>query len=159
MSIQYQGINYMKTAQLRQSNLRLWGLLGEASHAIMLARQKELSQYGVPVRQYEILRSIRRLGSKATVTVIAKQQQRKDHVISRQTVIMEKNGLITRTKNTPKSNILKLELTSKGLSLITVRKHSKIINIVFSSLSGEERQQIEYVLNNILTKLKEYIDS
>jgi DNA-binding MarR family transcriptional regulator len=93
------------------------------------------------------------------VTVIAKQQQRKDHVISRQTVIMEKNGLITRTKNTPKSNILKLELTSKGLSLITVRKHSKIINIVFSSLSGEERQQIEYVLNNILTKLKEYIDS
>ena len=149
----------MKTDPSRQSNLRLWGLLGEASHAIMLARQKELNQYGIPVRQYEILRSIQTLGSKATVTVIARQQQREDHVISRRTVIMEKDGLITRTKNTPKSNILKLELTPKGLSLIKVARHSKIIDTVFSTLSGEERQQMEFVLNNILIKLKEHKNS
>jgi hypothetical protein len=41
--------------------------------------------------------------------------ERKPNVISRITMRMEKDGLITRTKIKPKSNFLKLELTKKGM--------------------------------------------
>jgi DNA-binding MarR family transcriptional regulator len=63
---------------------------------------------------------------------------------------MEKDGLIKRTKNTPKSNILHLELTEKGLGMAKMSLESKSLKKLFSSLSAEERRQIESILNKIL---------
>jgi len=48
------------------------------------------------------------LGPKATLSEVARQVERETHVISKQAIRMEKDGLIKRTKNTPKSNLLKL---------------------------------------------------
>jgi DNA-binding MarR family transcriptional regulator len=63
---------------------------------------------------------------------------------------MEKDGLIRRIKNTPKSNILKFELTEKGLEIAKMSLESKSLKKLFSSLSVEERCQIESILNKIL---------
>jgi len=65
---------------------------------------------------------------------------------------MEKDGLIKRTKNTPKSNPLKLELTEKGLEMAVLSVHSKGLASLFSTLSEEERRQFESILNKVLIR-------
>jgi DNA-binding MarR family transcriptional regulator len=146
----------MNKSKLSESNFLLWGLICEVSHLVLLTRQKELSQYKIPVRQYELLRNIQAEGSKATLTQVAKRVQREVHVISRQTVSLEKEGLIKRTKNTSRSTLLTLEVTKKGLEMIEIARHSRSIDGIFSSLSSEDRKQIELILNRILVKVKKY---
>jgi DNA-binding MarR family transcriptional regulator len=73
-----------------------------------------------------------------------------------QTAIMEKDGLIKRIRNTPKSNLLKLELTEKGLGIIKSSRQSKSIEAIFSSLSGVECRELESILNKVLVKAQKY---
>ena len=145
----------MNKLTLAQSNFDLWILLGETTHSISLERRRELNQYGIPVRQWDVLHTIQDLGPKATLAEVAKQVRRKVHVISEQTVKMEKDGLIRRIKNTPKSKLFKLELTDKGIGIIKIGKNSKTIDTIFSFLSDEERQQMESTLRRLLIRLKE----
>ena len=142
----------MKKTTLSQSNFDLWTLIGRLNHTIVQLRQKELSPYKIPVRQLFVLRTIRSLGSKATLSEVAKQVERETHVISKQAIRMEKDGLIKRIKNTPKSNLLKLELTEKGLEMAQMSVESKSLKTLFSTLSGEERRQFESILKKILTR-------
>jgi len=143
-------INDMKKTTLAKSNFELWTLIGRVNHTILQLRQQELSSYKIPVRQLYVLRIIRALGENATLSEVAKQVERETHVISKQAIRMEKDGLIKRTKNTPKSNILHLELTEKGLGMAKMSLESKSLKKLFSSLSAEERRQIESILNKIL---------
>ena len=145
----------MKKQNLSESNFELWHLIGKANHSLMKARQKELNQYHIPARQAYILRTMQSLGANTTLSELAKKVEREVHVISRQTVKMENDGLIKRIKDTPKSNLLKLELTEKGLEMIKVSKRSKSIDKIFSYLSQEKRQQLESALNLIVNKLEE----
>ncbi|MGB8829050.1 MAG: MarR family transcriptional regulator [Dehalococcoidales bacterium] len=140
----------MKKTTLAKSNFELWTLIGRVNHTILQLRQQELSSYKIPVRQLYVLRIIRALGENATLSEVAKQVERETHVISKQAIRMEKDGLIKRTKNTPKSNILHLELTEKGLGMAKMSLESKSLKKLFSSLSAEERRQIESILNKIL---------
>jgi DNA-binding MarR family transcriptional regulator len=146
----------MNNKELSKSNFDLWLLIGKVNHSIVLVRQRELLQYHVPVRQLLVLRTIKELGSNATLAEIAKQSDREIHVISRQAVSMEKDGLIRRIKDTPKSNLLRLVLTEKGLGILKISRKSRSIDSILSFLSAEERQQMESVLNRILVKLNEY---
>jgi len=85
----------------------------KVNHLIMLIRQRELNQYHIPVQQTHVLRTINELGENATLAELAKEVEREIHVISRQAVGMEKEGLIKRAKKSPKSKLLRLELTEK----------------------------------------------
>ncbi len=69
---------------------------------------------------------------------------------------MEKEGLIKRVKKSPKSKLLILELTEKGLEMARVSRQSEAIDAIFSSLSAEQRQQLESILNAISVKVAEY---
>ena len=92
----------------------------------------------------------------ATLSAVAQRVERELNVISMQTTIMEKDGLIKRIKNTPKSNLLKLELTEKGLDVIKSSRQSKSIEAIFSSLSGVECQELESILKKVLVKAQKY---
>jgi DNA-binding MarR family transcriptional regulator len=132
----------------------LWQLLGSANHSIGSIRQQELNKHRIPIRQFQVLRTIQDLGSKATLVEVAKLVEREVHVISRQTVLMEKDGLIKRNRITPKSNLLKLELTEKGLKMINAGKPSKSIDTIFSFLTEDDRQQMISILNRMIIEAK-----
>jgi DNA-binding MarR family transcriptional regulator len=68
---------------------------------------------------------------------------------------MEKDGLINKIKDTPKSRLLKIELTKKGRDLLKIRNESKVIDTAWSFLTLEERQGVYSVLYQMSTKLKE----
>ena len=145
----------MKKQTLSESNFDLWLLLGEVSHSIVLARKRELGPYDPSVRQLQILRAIQALGSEATLSQVAQKLQREVHVISRHTIIMEKDGLIKMVRSTPKSTLLRLELTEKSLKMLNISRPSKTIDKIFAFLTGSQRKELESILNQILIEVKE----
>jgi DNA-binding MarR family transcriptional regulator len=146
----------MKETKLKESTFELWRLIGRANHSIFIHRQKELRQHHIPVPQLWVLIAIKELGATATLNEVAKAVERKPNVISLQTAIMEKDGLIKRLKNTPKSTLLKLELTEKGWETISASRHSESITKIFAALSAGERKQLEFILNKLIAKAQKY---
>ena len=149
----------MKISSLSETNFELWLSMGGAHHSLMLVRQRELRPYNITIHQLNVLRNIKDLGSGATLPAVAKRVEREPHAMSKQSARMEKDGLIKRIKNTPKSNLLKLELTEKGLDLTKLARQSKSIDIIFSVLSGEERRQMISMLRKIAIKAKKLTSS
>jgi len=149
------GINMEEEAKY-ESDLKVWLLIGDLHHKIFLVRQKELSPYGITLSQLHILRVIENLGAKATISTVAKAVGRHVDVLSRQTTVMENNGLIKRSKDRMGSRLLIITLTKKSLKLLKVARQSKGMSEVLSVLTMEERQQFEPVLDKLLSKLNKY---
>jgi|SRR5271157_3040231 len=146
----------MKNKALSESDFDLWLLIGRVNHEIMLARQKELRQYNIPIRQTLFLYTLQSLGPKATLVEVAKAMERTVPVTAQHAAHMENDGLIKRTKNSPRSNLLRLELTEKGLEMAKLARKSQAIDVILSFLDKEERHQMESALARILVKAKKY---
>jgi DNA-binding MarR family transcriptional regulator len=138
------------------SNHDLWLLMGKIHHKRILLRQRELNEYNIPTRQLYMLHLIEDLGSKTTISEIAKTVERKVDVISRQLISMEEDGLIKRTKAGPGSRLLKIELTEKGRNLAKISGKSETMDQIMSVLKTEERQQLYSLLNRMLTEINKY---
>jgi DNA-binding MarR family transcriptional regulator len=142
----------MKKTSLSKSTFALWLLIAKANHLLLLKRRRELIQFQIPPGQLQVLHAIHVLSPLSTIAGVAKELDRGVHVISRQTVSMEKYGLIKRIKTTPRSNLLKLELTEKGRELVQISWQSESIDAVLSSLTKQEQQQMESTLKKIIAK-------
>jgi DNA-binding MarR family transcriptional regulator len=141
------------------SGYDLFLLMGKIAHSTQLVRRRELNHYFIAPQQLYFLRIVQELGSKATLFEVAKLADRKINAICRQSISMEKDGLIHRIKDTPKSRLLKIELTDKGLEMLKISKESKSINDLFSVLTEDELQLIYTGLNKLFIKLKEGVDT
>ena len=139
-----------------ESSFELWRLIGKVNHSILLIRQRELRQHHIPVRQLQVLATINDMGSAATLSELAKRVEREPNVMSKTTVVLENDGLIKRIKKTHKSNILTLELTEKGRSLLKVSRQSKSVEGIFSSLSETDRRQLKSMLNKVFIGTQKY---
>jgi DNA-binding MarR family transcriptional regulator len=138
------------------SDLKFWITIGDLHHKLFWLRQKELGPLGITASQLRILRLIEGLGSEATISTVAKAVNRKVDVISRQTMMLEKDGFIKRSKGKPKSRLLAINLTKKSIELLKIAKHSNAMREVLSVLTRKERQQLNLILNRLSTKLNEY---
>jgi DNA-binding MarR family transcriptional regulator len=69
---------------------------------------------------------------------------------------MENYGLIKRIKNSPRSNLLRLELTDKGVEMVKLARNSHCVDSILAFLDKAERQQMESELTRILVKAKKY---
>jgi DNA-binding MarR family transcriptional regulator len=112
---------------------------------------------GFTASQLRILRLIESLGLQATMSAVAEAVNRKVDVISRQTMILEKDGFIKRTKGRPKSRILAISLTKKSIELLKVAKQSDGMREVLSVLTAKERHQLDLILNRLSTKLRFFL--
>ena len=137
-------------------DLTVWKAIGDLHHKMFWLRQKELSRYNITARQLHILEVIESLGSKATISTVAKAVSRNIDVISRQTMIMEEDGLINRTKEKPKSRLLTFKLTEKSLELLKIGKHSDAMRGVLLVLTRDERRRLELILKRLSIKLNGY---
>jgi len=138
------------------ADLKVWKAIGDLHHKMFWLRQKELSKYTITASQLHVLEVIESLGSKATISTVAKAVNRKIDVISRQTMILEKDGLIKRTKEKPKSRLLTFKLTEKSLELLKIAMHSDAMREVLAVLNMSERRRLELFLNRLSIKLNEY---
>ena len=135
---------------------QLSALIGKIHHKTMLVKQRELKPYDISIHQLRLLSIIQDMGSKATLSAISKIVERAVSVIDLQTVSMERHGLIKRVKDNPRSRLLRLELTKKGLDSVKINRKAKAMEEIMSVLDAKERRQLHSILDKLLVKLNEY---
>jgi len=130
-------------------------LLVEARHLLLKVRQKELKPYHISPQQSNILDFIYRGDRKATLSEIAKYTGRGINTVSQQLIRMEKDGLVKKEREVPKSTLLSFELTEKGSTIYKNISTMESINTIMLVLNEEERQRFISMLKKIIDKAKQ----
>jgi DNA-binding MarR family transcriptional regulator len=129
----------------------LWVLLRQTRDAMVKAREKELEKYGISSIQAAVLFNIQTIGPEATPAEISRRLVREPHSVSGLLNRMEKQGLITRVKDLPKRNMVRVSLTEKGREVYELSTKRLSMHDTMSVLSEGERSQ----LWNMLEKLRD----
>ena len=146
----------MEEITARDSSLYARLLLGRARHLMIKARTKELTPYHISPRQANVLFVLYNLGHKATLSELAKHTDREKNTLSIQLTRMERDGIVNKVRETPKSTLISFELTEKGIVTYNYAKKSKTIKQIMSVLSEEERQELIAILKKIINKAGKY---
>ena len=137
-----------KTSSVDQ-DFRLWVLLHQTRDAIFKAREKELKPYGITTMECGVLFIVEAVGYKATPAEISRWLYREPHSVSVLLSRMEKKGLIKKTKDLERKNLIRISLTEKGKQAhISCTKLKSVHNIV-STLSKEEYRQMASYLGKL----------
>ncbi len=131
--------------------------LYRTAHFIAKVRQKELVPYHITPHQAYVMYLIYNLGHKATLSEIAKYMNREINTTSVQLSRMEKDGLVKKSRETPKSNRLSFELTEKGRKIYYPIAKPESIELVMSVLSDEEQRQLISLLKKIVITAKKNV--
>ena len=128
---------------------KVWVLLAQAREAIYDFRRQELSRYGVSPKHAAILLSIHSIDGEVTPAKIARWMGREPHSILGILSRMEKHGLIKRTKDLDRKNMVRIVITEKGHEAYNHSlKRTSVIEAI-STLSEDERQQLASYLERI----------
>ncbi len=134
------------------SDIDLWVLLDQTRDTISRAREMELSQYKITKIQASVLFMLLTQNRKIALSDISKWILREPHSISSLISRMERNGLVKKVKE-PGEDRIQVILTDKGqqiYSQITWRS----IEMVFSSLSAEEKRSLQSNLKKLRSKAR-----
>ncbi|MHC1578967.1 MAG: MarR family winged helix-turn-helix transcriptional regulator [Dehalococcoidia bacterium] len=134
---------------------RLWVLLLQTSDAIYKAREKELSPLGLSAMAAAALFVIKLIGERATPAEISRWMFRESHSVSGLLDRMQEKGLIKRTKDLEKKNLVRVSLTDKGKQAYESSLDIEAIHRILSSLSEEQRQQLATCLEILRNKAVE----
>ena len=130
----------------------LVALLSQARHALFKVRKKELRQYNIHVRQATVLAAIWAIGDKATPGQIARWLFLEPHSTSGLLKRMEKQGLVRKTKDLHKKNLVRITVTEKGRQAYYQASKRELTHKIMSILSEEEHQQLRVGLERLRDK-------
>lgn len=145
----------MKNYSSLDQDYKLWWLIHQTRHMLSKARAKELRQYGLSGMQAAVLFAIEALGDKATPPAIARLIFRERNSVSDILSRMEKDGLLTKSKDLPGKNLVRVTLTDKGKQLYNQSAKRESVKRIMSSLSEEQRQQLRSCLEVLRGKALE----
>jgi DNA-binding MarR family transcriptional regulator len=120
------------------------------------ARQNELNPYDISPRQATMLFTLHSLGHKSTLAELSKNSDRQINTLSQQITRMEKNGLVRKVRQTPKSALINFELTEKGSEIYNKSIEESSVEQIMSILTESERQQLILLLKKIATAAEKY---
>lgn len=112
-------------------------------------RRLELAKYNVQPVQAYILFILQALGGEASPTELARYAYEHKSAISDILIRMEKQDLITKTKNLSGSGRVKVKLTEKGEEALRLSSERAFLKKVMSGLSAEKTEQLEACLELI----------
>ena len=130
-------------------DFNLWIFLQQAHDTLSRAREKELSQYGMTLRESACLFSILAIGDNVTPAKISRMMFREHHTVSGLLSRMERKGLIKRKKDPRMKNVWRVSLTKKGQNTYHQSIKRESIHKVMSPLAEDERQQLRSYLERI----------
>ena len=137
---------------------QLWMLIAQMREAGYKARKKELHPFGLLPRQAAALgaiQAINAINGWATPAQISRRLFREPHSITELLNRMERVGLIRKTKDLDKKNLVRVSLTEKGQQALDLSMKRGSIYRIMSSLSEEQRQQLTSCLRILLDKALE----
>ncbi len=114
--------------------------LSHTTNAIVRARERELHRYSITYMQAAVLFTIKAIGDQATPAEIARWLFREPHSVSGLLARMEKAGLIVKTKDLKRKNMVRVSLTKSGEQAYEQSIKRESIHQIMASLSKEERE-------------------
>lgn len=133
-------------------NYKLWVLLHQVKDIIFRAREKELRLYGItPMEAAVLFVLFNMFGGESSASKISEVILRKPHTTAGYISRMERDGLVTKSKDKNQEGIKIIKITQKGKQAFINSTKRESINKILSCLSKEEHQQ----LWSILEKLRE----
>jgi DNA-binding MarR family transcriptional regulator len=135
-------------------DFKLWQSLLNTVHMVSKARTKELQKYAISTNTAAVLDCVKSSPINPTPSQIARWLIREPQSTSGILNRIEKRGLITKTTDSVRKNVIRVALTKEGEELyddfITKRKS---IHSIISALSEEERMQLATCLKKLQTKV------
>jgi len=141
-----------RTILENDEDYNLWVLLHQTTDALLRARQKELDQFDISVIEVGVLVVTQAIGEKATPSEISRRIFREPHTVSALLNRMEKKGLVKKTQDLDRKNLVRVSITEKGRQAYDNSTGRKSIRRIISSLSEEERQQLRSYLEKLQNK-------
>jgi DNA-binding MarR family transcriptional regulator len=130
----------------------LWILLTRARNLVFRARELELQRYGLTPEQAIILHILHKSPEKLTPAEVARLILRRPHTVSAMLDRMEEKGLIEKTTDPARKNMLRIEITHKGEEAYRLTTKRGPIHRIMSTLETEQRDQLSHGLNSIITR-------
>ena len=119
----------------------------QVSDILFKIRERELLPWNLSATSAAILFLVNAMGKDVTPAKITRMLLREPHAISGILMRMEKHGLLKRTKNMERKNLIRVTLTAKGeKALNQAMKQTGTAN-VFSKLTEEQRSKLKQTLN------------
>jgi len=120
----------------------IWALLSQATTAMSRVADKELGKVGISMMQAAVLFFVKNAEEPATPAEISRWLFREPHTVSELLSGMEKQGLIRKTKDLERKNLVRITLTEKGEEAYQRQAEIRVIGKILSSLSPEECDKI-----------------
>ncbi len=129
----------------------LWQAFTRTHHVISKVRQKELRQHGMTVEEAAVLFTVLRLKGNATPAAISRQLFWELHSVSEQLSRMEAKGLVRKVRDLGRRNLIRAEVTAKGVEVYRESSRRRSPREIMSVLTKDEQHQ----LWALLAKLRE----
>ena len=137
----------------------LWQMLARTDHIVTKLRQKELRQYGINMNEAIVLFTALRLKRLATPANLSRQLFWEPHTVSEQLKSMEKKGLIRKVRDLDRHNLIRVEVTGRGLEAYRHSARRKSTREIMSVLAKEEQRQLWVLLAKIRERAMQKIES
>jgi DNA-binding MarR family transcriptional regulator len=136
----------MDISQNGEKEYDTWILLSRVYHMIAKLRRLELAKYNVQPVQAYILLILQSLGGETSPTELARYAYEDKSAISDILIRMEKQGLITKTKEVNGNSRVKVKMTTKGEESLRLSAEREYLRQVMSSLTPEKLEQLDSCL-------------
>ncbi len=150
----------MSTINIEDDNgsiYKLFVLLRQTTDAIFRGREKELKEYGITPEQAAALIGIQALGDEATAAEISRWLYREANSITILLRRMEKLGLIKKSRDLNRKNVIRISLTPRGLEAYRYATKLDSVRNIILALPKKKRQQLwsslEILRNQALANL------
>ena len=127
----------------------LWWLIRQVRRSMFRARAKELHEIGITPGVSSALFVLSRIGQRVTPAEISRWLFQEPHSTFSMLARMEKEGLITREKDSIRKNMVRISSTERGREVFNRTAQRDSIHRVLCILSREERAQLGQILNKL----------
>ena len=121
---------------------QLWWLILHMRRAMYRARAKELFQYGITPEEGALLFATQAIGYRATPAEISRWLLRESHSITGLINRMVRRGLVTKTKDLEKKNLVRIAMTEKGQQAYAQVAKRESMTRIMSSMSDDECEHL-----------------
>jgi DNA-binding MarR family transcriptional regulator len=130
----------------------LWILLTQARNLVFRTRELELFRYGLTPEQALILCIVNNSEKTLSPAEISRLTFRKPHTLSAMIERMEEKGLIKKTADPDRKNMIRITITEKGKKAYELTSKRGPIHRIMSSINSEEREDLKSTLEKIIFK-------
>lgn len=147
----------MKNFDPNDEDYNLWLFIAQVRAAMLRAREKEVSKYGITASQASVLFVVNALGKRATPAELGRWLFQTSQSIAGILNRMERLGLLKRVKDLDKKNQMRIVLTKKGREAFAQSSRRESMHRIMPVLPPETRQQFIKNLTRILDATLKYL--